>query len=208
VTERSEVRCVCCDELKLELTRTLSELKSALEIIKILQEDNSTKWIGCGWQSVVESKTNQNDNWTQNNENEGKWTVVESYRHRNSRKLVKRQLQWSFRNVNRYEVLQNANEKFATSQNLDLVNNKEMVAKKRKRLQREKRKIIVVGNSFTRGMAGKISHNLGSAFEVMGYVKPGAGTKVITDMPNEECTTLTKEDMVVISGGANDIAKN
>jgi hypothetical protein len=199
---------MCYDELKLEITRTLSELKSVLEIIKILQEDNSTNWTGCGWQSGVESKINQSNNWTQNKENEGKWTVVESYRHRNSRKLVRRQPQWSFRNVNRYEVLQNTNEKLATSQNLDLVNNKEMVAKKRKRLQREKRTIVVVGDSYTRGMAGEISHNLGSSFEVIGYVKPGAGMKVITDMPNQECTTLTKEDMVVIWGGANDIAKN
>jgi hypothetical protein len=41
VTERSEVSCMCCDELKIELTRTLSELKSALEIIKIKSEGHS-----------------------------------------------------------------------------------------------------------------------------------------------------------------------
>jgi len=34
---------MCFDELKLELERTLLELKSALEIIKILQEDDSAK---------------------------------------------------------------------------------------------------------------------------------------------------------------------
>jgi hypothetical protein len=43
--------------------------------------------------------------------------------------------------------------------------------------------------------------------EVIGYVKPGSGMEVITDMAKKEITTLTKEDMVVIWGGANDIAK-
>jgi hypothetical protein len=42
VTEQNEVSCKCCDDLKHELTKTLSELKTALEIIKILQEDDNT----------------------------------------------------------------------------------------------------------------------------------------------------------------------
>jgi hypothetical protein len=43
-----------------------------------------------------------------------------------------------------------------------------MVAKKRKSLQRKKRKIVVVGDSFTRGITGELVHNFGSAFEVIG----------------------------------------
>jgi hypothetical protein len=36
VTESSEESCKCCDELKLESTRMLLELKSALVTIKLL----------------------------------------------------------------------------------------------------------------------------------------------------------------------------
>jgi hypothetical protein len=144
----------------------------------------------------------------QNSEMEGEWTMVDSYRNRNSRKAVMRSPHWSIKNVNRYNVLQNIDEKMTTSQNLDLVNNRGMVAKKRKSLQRKKWKIVVVGDSYTRGIAGELLHNLGSAFEVIGYVKPGSGMKVITDMAKQEYTTLTKKDMVVVWGGANDIAKN
>jgi hypothetical protein len=89
-----------------------------------------------------------------------------------------RRPQWSIENVNRYEVLQNTDGKTTASQNLDLVNNRGIVAKKRS-LQRKKQK-IVVGDSYIRGIAGELLYNLQSAFEVIGYVKPGSGMKVTT----------------------------
>ncbi|MDR0288737.1 MAG: SGNH/GDSL hydrolase family protein [Rickettsiales bacterium] len=199
---------MCCDELKLELTRTLLELKSALEIIKILQEDESTKRTGGGRKSADESKLNLKDILMQNSEMEGEWTTVDSYRNRNSRRSVMRRPHWSIKNVNRYEALQNTDERITGSQNLEPANNRGMVAKKRKSLQRKKLKIVVVGDSYMRGIAGELLHNLGSAFEVIGYVKPGSGTKAITDTVKQEFTTLMKKDMVVVWGGANDIAKN
>jgi hypothetical protein len=45
-------------------------------------------------------------------------------------------------------------------------------------------------------------------FEVIGHVKPGSGIKMITDSVNQEVSTLTKKDVVVVWGAANDIAKN
>jgi hypothetical protein len=83
-----------------------------------------------------------------------------------------------------------------------------MAAKKRKSSQRKKRKIIVVGDSFARGIAGELLHNLRRDFEVIGYVNTGSGMEVITNVAKQESTTLTKKDMVVIWGGSNDIAKN
>ena len=67
---------------------------------------------------------------------------------------------------------------------------------------------MVIGDSFARGVAGKLVHNLGSTFEVIGHVKPGSGIKLITDSANQEVSTLTKKDVVVVWGAANDIAKN
>jgi hypothetical protein len=65
----------------------------------------------------------------------------------------------------------------------------------------------VFGDSFTRGTASELLHNPGSAFEFIGYVKPGPGLEVITNMTKKEISTLTKEGMIVIWGGTNDIEK-
>jgi len=76
-----------------------------------------------------------------------------------------------------------------------------------KRLQKDKPKIAVIGDSFARGIAGELVHNLGSTFEVIGHVKPGLGIK-ITDSVNQEVSTLMKKNVVVVWDAANDIAKN
>ena len=200
VTERSEISCMCCDELKLELERTLLELKSALEIIKILQEDESAKRTEFVEESLEGSKlkSNQNDSIVQNSEMEGEWTVVETYRHWNSRRPVNKCPHGTIKNVNKYEVLQNIDEETSASQNTQLAINRGTASKKRKRSQRKKRKIVVVGDSFARGIAGELLHNLGRAFEVTGYVNSGSGMEVITNVAKQESTTLTKKDMVVI----------
>jgi hypothetical protein len=98
VTERSEESCNCCDELKLQLIRTLLELKSALETIKILQDDDNGKWTGCKQENVAES--NQNDALIQNNEIEGEWTVISSDRYKNTRRTVMKNPQLPIKTVN------------------------------------------------------------------------------------------------------------
>ena len=137
VTERSEISCTCCDELKLELERTLLELKSALEIIKILQEDDSAKRTGHDRGSVEGTKSNSNDLIVQNSEMEGEWTVVESYRHRNSRRPVKNRPHGTIKNANKYEVLQNIDEVTSTSQNTHLVINRGTAAKEKEELTKK-----------------------------------------------------------------------
>jgi lysophospholipase L1-like esterase len=139
---------------------------------------------------------------------EGEWTVISSNKYKNPRRPVTKNLRLSINNVNRYEPLQNNEERTTASQNTGSINNRKMIPKERKSLQKKKRKIVVVGDSFTRGMASELLHNLGSAFEVIGCVKPVPDMEVITDMAKKEISSLTKEDMVVIWGGANDIATN
>jgi hypothetical protein len=45
--------------------------------------------------------------------------------------------------------------------------------------QKKKLKIVVVGDSFAKGIAGKLVNNLESAFEVIGHVKPESGMEVM-----------------------------
>jgi len=62
-----------------------------------------------------------------------------------------------------------------------------------KRVQKGKPKITVIGDSFTRGMAGELAHNLGNTFQVIGHVMTGVGMKTITEMAEQEISTLTKK---------------
>jgi hypothetical protein len=52
-----------------------------------------------------------------------------------------------------------------------------------------------------------MTENLGKTFEVTGFVKPGAGLEVVTNTA-KEISKLTKKDIIVVWGGANDIRKN
>ena len=44
--------------------------------------------------------------------------------------------------------------------------------------------------------------------EVQGIVKPGAGTNILTKLVEKEVRSLTKNDVIVFCGGANDIGRN
>jgi hypothetical protein len=71
-----------------------------------------------------------------------------------------------------------------------------------------KSKIIIIGDSHTKGMAHEVKNSLGKDFEVSGTVMPGARLKNITDLPAKVISTLGKKAAVVIWGGANDINTN
>jgi len=92
------------------------------------------------------------------------------------------------------------------SQNWEQESNKGI--EDRKRGIRKKHKVYIIGDSHARGCAAEVTHNLGETFEVTGYVMPGTGLEVITKIANREIDKLTKEDVVVVWGGANDVGKN
>lgn len=68
-------------------------------------------------------------------------------------------------------------------------------------------KIIVLGDSHTRGMASNLQHQLRQNYVVQGIVKPGAILTEIVNMPITETSNLTKKDVCVIWGGTHDIGK-
>jgi hypothetical protein len=73
---------------------------------------------------------------------------------------------------------------------------------------RNKRKIIIIGDSHAKGNATNIKQVLGISAVVIGYVSTSTKLNYITSMANNEINELTKKDAVVIWGGAMDIAKN
>jgi hypothetical protein len=69
-------------------------------------------------------------------------------------------------------------------------------------------KVLIIGDSHARGCAAEISDTLEETFEVLGIVCPGAGIDFISTYTMAEILQLTKQDVVIIWGGSNDVAKN
>jgi len=69
-------------------------------------------------------------------------------------------------------------------------------------------KVFLVGDSHARLCATKIRSEIKDIFCVQGTVKPRAGTGVLVNTSNGYIANLTKKDVMIFIGGANDIAKN
>jgi hypothetical protein len=73
---------------------------------------------------------------------------------------------------------------------------------------RKKRKLFILGDSRSRGMAAELRYSLGNDFEVNGTVMPGVRLENITKISDEGISTLDNNDTVIIWAGSNDISKN
>jgi predicted phosphodiesterase len=68
-------------------------------------------------------------------------------------------------------------------------------------MQNDKCKIVLIGDSHVRNCATELQQQLGRKDVVSGYVKSGAGMKVIVRSAKEEIGKLKGEDVVVVWGG-------
>jgi hypothetical protein len=82
------------------------------------------------------------------------------------------------------------------------------VKKGKKKLPITKPRIVVVGDSHTRGVAGEILHQSDHHIKPTGYVKPNAGLSELISTVRNISGQLTKRDKLVMIGGANDIDTN
>jgi predicted phosphodiesterase len=69
-------------------------------------------------------------------------------------------------------------------------------------------KVLNIGDSHIRNCAANIKSNIKDNFEVQGVVKPGAGTNILVNSVNNEVRSLSKSDVVIFCGGANDVGRN
>jgi hypothetical protein len=67
-----------------------------------------------------------------------------------------------------------------------------------------KSKVIILGDSHLKLSVPRIYHYLSSKFEVSGFIKPGAGFEKIVGKTILGSSRLTKKDVLVCYGGAND----
>ena len=66
---------------------------------------------------------------------------------------------------------------------------------------------MILGDSHVRGLSGKLKETLNGKFEVIGYAKPNCDI-TLTNSAKGSISTLTKNDVLAIRGGANDVAEN
>jgi hypothetical protein len=78
---------------------------------------------------------------------------------------------------------------------------------KRKDLERRP-KILVMGDSHTRGIAGELSHQFNHRFNIIGYAMPNAGLADTISSVEGKISELTRADTVIVFGGTNDIEKS
>ena len=68
-------------------------------------------------------------------------------------------------------------------------------------------KVLIIGDSHMRNCAANVQSCIKNNFAIQGVVKPGAVTNILVNSAKNEVKGLSKKDMVVICGGANDIGK-
>jgi hypothetical protein len=73
---------------------------------------------------------------------------------------------------------------------------------------RLRHKILIIGDSHVRGLAGNINSRLSETFNVMGSIKPNADIEGITSSLHTSEEYFTKKDVIIFYGGTKDISKN
>jgi hypothetical protein len=72
----------------------------------------------------------------------------------------------------------------------------------------QRKKIVVIGDSHSRGLASELQNYLGYEYLISGTIIPGACLNNITQLAKNELTNLTRKDTIIVWGGSNDVYKN
>jgi len=80
--------------------------------------------------------------------------------------------------------------------------------RKNKAQTNSEHKIMIIGDSHARGLSGNVKNNLDEKYSVCGFVKPGVNIATQISSMTVDTTLLTKNDLIIFWGGANDVNKN
>ena len=73
---------------------------------------------------------------------------------------------------------------------------------------KQQKKIVVNGDSHSRGLASELKNYLGHEYSISGTIIPGACLNNITQLAKNELKNLTRNDTIIVCGGSNDVYKN
>jgi lysophospholipase L1-like esterase len=69
-------------------------------------------------------------------------------------------------------------------------------------------KLLIIGDSHARRWAQKVKAQIKNNILIQGIIKPGAGANILETTAKSDIISQTKNDVVLVCVGANDIAKN
>ena len=82
------------------------------------------------------------------------------------------------------------------------------VEKSNKKHQNGISRIVLLGDSHARGIAGELLYQSNHCFNITGYVKPNARLTELLHSAKDDLSRLTSKDSLIIIGGSNDIDKS
>ncbi|PNF35696.1 hypothetical protein B7P43_G17400 [Cryptotermes secundus] len=69
-------------------------------------------------------------------------------------------------------------------------------------------KVLIYGDSHSRGLSSGLNNKLLDAFDVLGYTKPNFNIQTLLSTENQEIAHLTNKYVLVLIGGSNNINDN
>lgn len=80
--------------------------------------------------------------------------------------------------------------------------------KKKRFSNNSEHKVLLIGDSHIRGCAVYIKTFLKQQWEVCGYVKPGASSKLVFESAKRDIEKFTIDDFLIVSSGSNNASSN
>ncbi|PNF41874.1 hypothetical protein B7P43_G15717 [Cryptotermes secundus] len=196
----SGTSCLSCINLKSELQRVQDDLKTAQFIIELLQKEVSST-----------SEQEFSRNYIHRKEcgecDTDDWRQVRVSQATKKRVNLSPITDYCVPIANRYAVLNNLQESlnhFPKS----VSPTPKTTSGKKKSLGVRKHTNLLIGDSHARGISERLTSHLGSSYQCTGYVKPNADLNIITSTASSAVKNLDKNDVVIMYGGAMDIARD
>jgi hypothetical protein len=194
-SESCEVTCSGCVKLKIELEKTLTELKSMQKFVELLQEEvklntyHQTRGTDVNYLQRHEDSTQFGSN--------GRWTVVRPYHQQMNRNPQQLKIPLL---VNHFAM---PLEKFSDAIGAE---GKSTITTKAAKEKSGSHRVLPPGDSQVRGCADLLKLNVNNKFAVSGFVKPGARASDILDTNIDK--DMSVDDDVEVCDGSKDISNN
>jgi hypothetical protein len=222
-----------CYQIKLKFEEVLLELSLAKEIIKLMQEERnfnvSTGTSNANHGLESDQFNNKFDNWAKVPSNRSKRSRKSHMQYpqpipmiinhfaplhnlsnlnedSNAVKIMEEAIEVNGKKKQKSQS-SNLDNKTKPSQPLSTIGTSKRMVKvyNNKAGNKRNHKLVIMGDSHSRGLAKEVKNHLSKNFEVIGLVKPGTGAEIIVNSAMSDIANLTKSDVVVFCGGSNDV---
>jgi hypothetical protein len=69
-------------------------------------------------------------------------------------------------------------------------------------------KVVIYGDSHSRGLSARLKDKLPDSFEVIGYTKPNCDIQSLLSIRNQDIRKLSNKDVLIFIGGTNDLTSD